>query len=395
MSDGFKDSGKRSSFETGAHRDLQDGKGRMDLLPFQALMKVSKVFEEGAKKYRANNWRRGIPLSRYADSGMRHMSKWMMGMRDEPHLDMACWNFLCLIETQELIKQGLLPEELNDLPYNPLCIEDNPLELPELDLPLEGVELDEVGKEETFTMTASQFEEHMAGVRKKEACKDETGDAFYAAQAAGLCTGNSIYGSILSEEDLLKARQDIAKAQADKEQAELDEAADMSDCPGCEEPGGCDGCDADAWGGEVPVVTQKAAQMGFTNSVARQMLESRWDDEEWDEEEWDEYADAIYNDAEAEALAIKQEISEYVPLETMLSFVMEYGPEDTRVLAKGAKISGMSMTKYVDALKEMANFYNTALGEPWSKNYDQDLKDQSQQRVEELFKPEEGLEGKR
>jgi len=128
----FKDSGQRSEFSTGAHRDLQEGKGRMDLMPFLALMEVSKVYEEGAKKYSDNNWRKGIPLSRYADSGMRHMAKWMAGRRDEPHLHMAAWNLLCLIETEELIKQGLLPEELNDLPYNPLEIEDNPHDIPPL-----------------------------------------------------------------------------------------------------------------------------------------------------------------------------------------------------------------------------------------------------------------------
>jgi len=141
----IKDSGQRSEFTTGAHRDCQEGKGRMDLLPFWALMEVSKIYEEGAKKYRANNWRRGIPLSRYADSGMRHLAKWMAGWRDEPHLAQATWNFLCLMETQELIRQGLLPEELNDLPYNPLDVLDNPQDIPPLNLGDEGSELDFVG----------------------------------------------------------------------------------------------------------------------------------------------------------------------------------------------------------------------------------------------------------
>jgi hypothetical protein len=40
---------------------------------------------------------------------------------------MACWNLLCLLDTQARIEEGLLPEELNDLPYNPLTIHDNPL----------------------------------------------------------------------------------------------------------------------------------------------------------------------------------------------------------------------------------------------------------------------------
>jgi hypothetical protein len=144
----IKDSGKRSEFSTGAHRDCAEGKGRMDLLPFWAMMELSKVYEEGARKYRANNWRRGIPLSRFVDSGLRHLSKWMAGWRDEPHLAQAAWNFMCLLETQTMIEQGLLPESLNDLPYNPTEVLPNPMNIPPLAISDEGAELDNVGKEE-------------------------------------------------------------------------------------------------------------------------------------------------------------------------------------------------------------------------------------------------------
>lgn len=128
----IKDSGQRSHFSTGAQRDCQTGKGRMDLLPFRALIEVAKVYEEGAKKYDDNNWRKGIPLSRYVDSGMRHMAKWMIGWRDEPHLAQACWNFLSLIETIHMIEEGLLPAELNDLPYNVIEQLENPNNIPPL-----------------------------------------------------------------------------------------------------------------------------------------------------------------------------------------------------------------------------------------------------------------------
>ena len=128
----IEDSGQRTNFDTGAQRDCQEGKGRMDLLPYRALMEVSKIYEEGAKKYDAHNWRKGIPLSRYLDSGLRHLSKWAAGMRDEPHLEQAAWNILSLIETQILIKEGCLPESLNNLPYNELKISDNPHNIPEL-----------------------------------------------------------------------------------------------------------------------------------------------------------------------------------------------------------------------------------------------------------------------
>ena len=116
----IKDSGDRSEFATGAVRDLQTGKGRMDLLPVRALMAVAEIMEEGAKKYDARNWEKGIPLSRFMDSGLRHAFKWLRGDRDEPHLARACWNFLCLLDTQKRISEGLLSHELNDIPNNPL-----------------------------------------------------------------------------------------------------------------------------------------------------------------------------------------------------------------------------------------------------------------------------------
>jgi len=127
----FKDSGSRTEFGTGAVRDAQAGKGRMDLLPPRALFALAQVFEEGARKYSSRNWEKGIPLSRFFDSGMRHAYKYLRGDRDEPHDAMACWNFMCLVETRMRIEEGLLPESLNDLPFNPLDIKSNPLGIQE------------------------------------------------------------------------------------------------------------------------------------------------------------------------------------------------------------------------------------------------------------------------
>ncbi len=123
----LKDSGTRTKFNSGAVRDAQGGKGRMELLPVRAIISLSKIFEAGAIKYAPNNWRKGIPLSRYMDSGLRHAMKYLKGERDEDHLHQAIWNFCCLSETQEMIEEGLLPADLNDLPFNPLEITDNPL----------------------------------------------------------------------------------------------------------------------------------------------------------------------------------------------------------------------------------------------------------------------------
>ena len=85
----IKDSGERTRFDTGAVRDMHTGKGRMDLLPWEALVEVSKHCEEGALKYGERNCEKGIPIHSLIDSAFRHLAKYMMGMKDEPHLRAA------------------------------------------------------------------------------------------------------------------------------------------------------------------------------------------------------------------------------------------------------------------------------------------------------------------
>lgn len=152
----IKDSGTRRNFESGAVRDIQEGKGRCDLLPLDVvahymkddilkniseyvktgnidrleetlnlaneimfsdqndildfrsrshmILEVSKHFEEGAKKYGEFNWQKGIPQSSYIDSSVRHYLKWLRGDTDEPHDRAFVWNILCLIWTAQNIK---------------------------------------------------------------------------------------------------------------------------------------------------------------------------------------------------------------------------------------------------------------------------------------------------
>ena len=143
----IKDSGNRREFESGAVRDMQEGKGRCDLLPLDVvgdllrtqgnhdivllnialfqerydavylyaalnafallrewtkptmILEVAKHFEEGCKKYGENNWRKGIPVNCYIDSGIRHYLKWLRGDTDEPHDRAFCWNMMCCIWT--------------------------------------------------------------------------------------------------------------------------------------------------------------------------------------------------------------------------------------------------------------------------------------------------------
>jgi hypothetical protein len=112
-----KDSGERRSFGNGAVRDLAIGKGRFDLLPPNALRLVAQLYEAGAIKYDARNWEKGIPLSVFMDSGIRHANYHLFGYDDERHDLAAAWNFLCLIETQYRIGEGILPATLDDLPH--------------------------------------------------------------------------------------------------------------------------------------------------------------------------------------------------------------------------------------------------------------------------------------
>lgn len=143
------DSGERREFESGAVRDIQEDKGRCDLLPmfqvgyflrmstsnhraddvfgwigtfqqygdvkylyralkeanpwgsdaYTMILEVAKQFEGGAVKYGDRNWEKGIPVRCYIDSAIRHYLKYLRGDKDEPHDRAFCWNILCAIWT--------------------------------------------------------------------------------------------------------------------------------------------------------------------------------------------------------------------------------------------------------------------------------------------------------
>ena len=94
------DSGERTEFPTGSVRDMHEGKGRMDLLPWAAIIAVSKHCEAGAIKYGEHNVDKGIPTHSLLDSAIRHAAKYLDGWTDEPHLVAAAWNLLWAIEME-------------------------------------------------------------------------------------------------------------------------------------------------------------------------------------------------------------------------------------------------------------------------------------------------------
>ena len=109
----INDGGKRMSYGDGkAVREPSTGKGRFDLITPFGMRRLAEWYELGAQKYSDRNWEKGIPFSRYVDSAMRHLNKFVMGMNDEYHLAAAAWNILAIIHHQELGQS-----DLDDMPH--------------------------------------------------------------------------------------------------------------------------------------------------------------------------------------------------------------------------------------------------------------------------------------
>lgn len=88
-------------FESGAIREDKTGKGRCDLLPMCALIRLSKHYENGSADHGERNWEKGLPMHSFLDSAIRHLFKYMDGQTDEDHLCAAAWNILGAMWTEE------------------------------------------------------------------------------------------------------------------------------------------------------------------------------------------------------------------------------------------------------------------------------------------------------
>ena len=106
----IKDSGDRTVFSTGSVRDMHEGKGDMASIPWESILRLSKHYENGAKKYQRWNFRKGIPVSSFIDSACRHLAKYQSGMDDEDHLAAAAFNVL-----GAMLMENTMPE-MQDLP---------------------------------------------------------------------------------------------------------------------------------------------------------------------------------------------------------------------------------------------------------------------------------------
>lgn len=103
-------------FPTGAQREKKGGKGRYDLISPRFLRRLALTLEEGASKHGDRNWEKGIPSHSYLDSLLRHICQWVGGDRSEDHLGHAAFNLQGLIFNEEMVVEGRLPVELDDLP---------------------------------------------------------------------------------------------------------------------------------------------------------------------------------------------------------------------------------------------------------------------------------------
>lgn len=108
----IKDSGTRQEFETGSVRDMSEGKGRFDLIPYLPQERLAQHYEAGIKKYGERNWEKGQPLKNFLDSAERHLLKFMSGNRDEDHLSASVWNNYGYQWTENEIIEGRLPYSL-------------------------------------------------------------------------------------------------------------------------------------------------------------------------------------------------------------------------------------------------------------------------------------------
>lgn len=84
-------------------------KNRVELVPSTFIEEVAQVMTYGAKKYEANNWRKGLPWMRTYGAALRHMYAWARGETQDPesgfnHLAHAVCNLMFLMEYQKTHK---------------------------------------------------------------------------------------------------------------------------------------------------------------------------------------------------------------------------------------------------------------------------------------------------
>ncbi|KKN58736.1 hypothetical protein LCGC14_0549140 [marine sediment metagenome] len=105
---------EKTEFETGAHRDTDEGKGKPSLISPVLIHRLGVLLSKGAKHYGADNWTKGMPFRRTLDSIVRHTFLELAGDTAEDHAAAIAFGAMCLMHFQEGIKSGSLPASLDD-----------------------------------------------------------------------------------------------------------------------------------------------------------------------------------------------------------------------------------------------------------------------------------------
>ena len=71
----------------------------LDKCFYSMIRDLAIHFQKGAEKYGEHNCEKGIPLWSFHDSGLRHLTQWLLGENDENHFIAAVWNFVMAIWT--------------------------------------------------------------------------------------------------------------------------------------------------------------------------------------------------------------------------------------------------------------------------------------------------------
>ena len=106
----------KQTYASGAARSASEGRGRFDLIPYEAMLCLAKRYEMGAKTFGDRNWENGVPLSRILSSMRRHAAQINYDF-SEDHLGAVLWNAAAFVTMAERVRAGILPKELDDINY--------------------------------------------------------------------------------------------------------------------------------------------------------------------------------------------------------------------------------------------------------------------------------------
>jgi len=105
----------KRKFASGANRQDDSGKGLPSLCSPLALRRLAKHMQGGVEAgYDPRNWEKGLTLCSILDSLQRHIWDELEGKTDEDHAAAMQWNAHVYDHTKEMIRRGLLPQELDD-----------------------------------------------------------------------------------------------------------------------------------------------------------------------------------------------------------------------------------------------------------------------------------------